>query len=516
MTRPAARHRGQNRLARRLFGNRATSDTRTPATSVSQSTSTFAGKSAPTFDSQVPTTTLSEASVASVGQDPPKSGRKGGLSVGGAAVWFALAYGGAILGYLAVNAFAARLLDEDFGYFVIAVTISTVLGQLGLMGVHRAGLREAARLDTDDADGLRELRRGVRAVSLVMLPATSVATGAVTFAVNGGADTGTRWAIAVGMAVLVWLSGQQKLYANYLRGFGKVRFASLLEGRSGGALASVCQSFLVGGVLFLFPGWGLPGAIGAMAVGFAIPVTIAWRQVARMWGHVEPTGPVFGDLWLVITRHWRFASNQLGGYLNSTVELWLAGLVLTNLDISLFSASQRMSILLSVPLTSLGVVFSPVVSRLFGVDNPRLEKLLRTGATFAGGVTAVVWIPMLVLPGTLLAVVYGDKFSAGAPILLFLTIGSLSNVISGMCGTALTMSHHESIVATVQWIAVVARVGLGVLAASLFGAVGLGASAALVTTLLYLTLWLLTRQRMGLSTHLTLRPNLRLMRQTAG
>ncbi|MBA2768840.1 MAG: hypothetical protein H0U35_06870, partial [Sporichthyaceae bacterium] len=43
-----------------------------------------------------------------------------------ATVWFGLSYGGAVLGYLAVNAFAARLLQDEFGYFVLAVTASTV------------------------------------------------------------------------------------------------------------------------------------------------------------------------------------------------------------------------------------------------------------------------------------------------------------------------------------------------------------------------------------------------------
>ena len=170
-----------------------------------------------------------------------------------ATVWFALSYGGAIVGYLAVFAFAARLLGDTFGYFVIAVTVSTLLGQLGLFGVHRGGLREAARLHPDDEEGLRDLRRGVRAVSLVALPCMSVLTATATFFVLQAANLHARYALAAGMGVLVWLSGQQKLWANYLRGFGQVRFASLLEGRSGGALTSGFQGLFVGAVLLFFP-----------------------------------------------------------------------------------------------------------------------------------------------------------------------------------------------------------------------------------------------------------------------
>lgn len=436
------------------------------------------------------------------------------LSLGGAVIWFAFSYGGAMLGYLAVNAFAARLLDERFGYFVIALTVSTVLGQLALVGVHRGGLREAARLRPDDLDGLRELRRGVRAVSWLTLPAAGVATALVTFALLDDADPRSRWAIALGMGALVWLSGQQKLWASYLRGFGQVRLASLLEGRSGGVLVSAGQGLLVGAVLLFFAEWGLGGALGALAVGYAIPVTVAWRRGARLWRHVEASGALFRDLYIVVRRHWRFASNLLGGYLNSVVEIWIAGLVLTTVETSLFSAAQRLSVLLAVPLISLGVVFSPVVSRLFGHDDRRLEKLLRTAATLAAALTAVVLLPMLLLPAPLLVAVYGQEFAAAAPVLVLLAFGSLANVLSGLCGTVLTMSRHENVVWVVQWMAVVVRLAAGAVAATLFGAEGLGASAAVVTAGLYATLWLLARRRTGLRTHLTLRPSLGLLRET--
>jgi len=450
------------------------------------------------------------------GRLPPSGERRRRLSLGGAIIWFAVSYGGAILGYLAINAFAARVLGTGFGYFVTAVTVSTLLGQLGLMGVHRGGLREAARMTADDQAVLVDLRRSVRAIALLMLPAVAVVTGLATYVVIDAPDPTTRWTVAVGMAVLVYLGGQQKLWANYLRGFGQVRFASLLEGRSGGAIASACQGLLIGLVMLLRPGWGMPGVLGALALGYVPPVLLAWIRVHRVWRHVDARGSIGRDLVVAVRRYWRFANNLLGGYLNMTVELWLAAIVLTASEASLFSAAQRLAVLLSVPLVSLGVVFSPVVSRLVGHDDRRLERLLRTGATLAVAITAVVWIPMLVAPGWLLDTVYGSDFASAAPILVLLTVGSSANVLSGMCGTALAMSRHEKVVGTVQWVAVALRVALGTVAAFTLGAEGLGASAALVTVGLYVTLWLVAKRRMGLWTHPTSHPSFRLMRQTSG
>lgn len=422
----------------------------------------------------------------------------------------------AILGYLVVNAAAARLLDDRYGYFVIVLTTSIVVGQLSLVGAHRGGLREAARLDLDDVEGLRDLRRSARVVTLLTLPAAGVAAAALTFVVLDDGGLHSRLAVSAAMGVLVWLGGQQKLWANYLRGFGQVRFASLLEGRSGGSIVSLGQAVAMVVVLLLVPESGLAGALGALAVGYAVPIALAWHRVSLLWRHVELSGPILRDLVAVVRRHGHFALNLLGGFLNSSVEIWLAGLLLATADVSLYSSAQRLSVLLAVPLISIGVVFSPVVARLFGHDDSRLESLLRTGATAAAIVTAVVWIPLLVFPGPILAAVYGKDFADAAPILTLLTLGSIVNVLTGLCGTALTMSHHERLMTTVQWVAVVCRVTLGVALAARFGALGLGASAAVVTAGFYVTLWVLARRRMGLRTHLTLHPNLQLMRDTSG
>lgn len=438
------------------------------------------------------------------------------LSMGAASAWFAVSYALAILGYLAVNAFAGRLLSDRFGYFVIALTVSTMVGQLGLIGAHRGGLREAAQLAPGDEATMRTLRGDVRAVSLVTLPATSVVTSMVTFALADGQDNGTRYAVALGMGVLVMLGGQQKLMANYLRGFGQIRFASMLEGRSGGPLVASFQATLIAGVYFFVPELGLTGALAATAIGYAVPVLVARRRVMRVWRNVGGQDHLLPDLRHTVSRNWRFASNQVGAYLNSGIELWLAGVMLSSVDVSSFGAAMRLTMILTVTATSLQVVFAPVVARLLGQDDRRLESLLRTGATLAAIGTGLFLVPMIALPAHLLVWVYGSDFDRAAPLLLVLAIGNVANVLSGMCGTVLTMSRQEGLAATIQWMAVGVRVAFGAVAVVTFGAIGLAVSAATVTTVLGIALWAVTYRRTGLWTHLTLRPDLRLLRNTAG
>jgi O-antigen/teichoic acid export membrane protein len=438
------------------------------------------------------------------------------MSVARALIWFTAAYGLALVGYLVVNAVSSRWLGTaEYGYFVIAVTTSLVIGQLGLVGAHRGGLREAAVMgDTDDPERLARLRADVRAALLLTLPLAAAVSGLVISLITGD-TTGTRIVAGAGFAALVWLGGVQKLWANLLRGLGAIRFASLLEGRSGGGLVSLGQALALLLVWRLLPDTGLTGALVAMAVGFAAPVVVAGLTVRRRWAHV----PGRTSLWRAgrdsVSRNWRFAVNQFAVYAALTVELWVAGLVFDAVDASHYSAAQRMSLLLMIPMTAIQVVFAPVAARMLHRGRTAdLQAVLRTGATAAGVVTSIVWIPMLAAPGFVLGVALGDPFREAAAPLVVLTIGGLANVVVGLAGTALTMSHREGVVAAVQTGSVVARVGLGFGAAILWGPVGLAASAALVSVITYGLMWWQAWRLLGVRTDITLRPRLDLFKRT--
>jgi O-antigen/teichoic acid export membrane protein len=168
-------------------------------------------------------------------------------------------------------------------------------------------------------------------------------------------------------------------------------------------------------------------------------------------------------------------------------------------------------------MISLQVVFAPVVSRLVGKDDYKtLERVLRTGATVAAIVTAVAWVPILLAPDTLLQWVFGEVYRQAADVLIVLTLGNLANVLTGLAGTALMMSRHEHIVVRIQWLGVALRIVGGGVAASMFGLIGLGVSAAVVTAIVMIALWISARRLMDVKTHLTWRPSLRLLREISG
>lgn len=440
------------------------------------------------------------------------------LSLGRSMAWFVGPYGFAIVGYLLLNAAAARLLGrDDLATFIVVLTVAGLLGQVGLVGVHRSGLREAAQLEPEDMQALGRLRGGVRAVSLTALPLVAGLTGAVTYALT--LDRGTSEALGLGLTVtvLTYLSGQQRLLANYLRGLGHARTAGLLEGRSGGALVAGGQATLVVLVWQLRPEWGLLGALVASTLGFIPPVAAAWLILARRWrGAPTPPGAL-RNLRTVVVRDWKFAVSQVGGYANASLDLWVCTLLLPATTASLFAAGQRFAQLLLIPMTAMQMVFSPAVARLAAAgDRPRLQSLVRTGSSMGTILVGIAWLPMVLVPALLLDVVFGEAFRDAAPVLVLLATAYLTNAISGMSGVTLSMSHLEGYVARVQWIGLGLRLVLGAVGATWFGLMGIAVSSALVTVLFYLLMWLHARSRVGVVTHATLRPQLRLLKQVAG
>lgn len=444
--------------------------------------------------------------------------RSGTMQFGGAIVWFGASYAVAIAGYLALNAAAGRMLGPSaFGYFVAALTLAAVAGQIGLLGVHRSGLREASRLQRDDVERLAALRRGVRAVSTVSLPLAGVISGLVTWVLAQDQPVRERAVLAVSVAALVVLSGLQKLWANYLRGFGMVRFASLLEGRSGGAFVAIMQAALIALVWLLAPSWGLAGALAAVVLGYAVPVALASRSVRQQWEHATSPTHVWRDLREVAGRDWKFASTQVATMLNASLEIWIAGFLLTSHDTSMFGAAQRLAALVLLPMTALQVVFAPMVARLTATGpHDELESMLRTGATLATVTSAILWLPLFVTPEFVLGLVFGPRFDAAAVPLMLLATAALNSSVAGLAGLTLSMAHREGVTALVQWSALVARLVLGIAVAVLWGPVALAATAAVVSTIMYYAMWSRTRKDVGVNTALTFSPDVSLVRRPTG
>ncbi len=444
---------------------------------------------------------------------------RGSTSLFHASGWFAASYGFAIAGYLLTNAAASRLLGKnDFGYFALTTSAALILGQVGLAGWHRAGLREAATIDLGDQPGLDELQLGSRMVYSILLPAVAFVSGSISCAlfVAQGRGVGVGFLFGVQVGLLVVANGHQKLWASFLRGFGFIRFASLLEGASGGALIGMLQSFLLVALVLVTRHASLQLVLTCMIASYLAPVIAAKRRVERLWGRPS-RGPRAVGLRTLIARNWRVASAQVAAFTAVNVEVWIAGVVLSATQLSEYSAAQRLAFTVAIPLTVLQVVFTPALAReIARGSQSRLQELVRAGATSAAVLSGVFLVPVLIFPERTLTLVFGHGFGSGATILFILALGSVTNVLTGMCSALMVMAGSEGILARIQWLSIALRLVLGIVAAQLLGTVALAISAAAVSSLAWAWLAVYTYRRLGITTLPSLRPHLRLLRRLDG
>jgi O-antigen/teichoic acid export membrane protein len=219
----------------------------------------------------------------------------------------------------------------------------------------------------------------------------------------------------------------------------------------------------------------------------------------------------------ILHRDWRFIVISSTTSLNQNIEIWIGGAFLTAVDSSYYSASMRLAMQLLLVGIAVQVVFSPAVSRLWsrGEQVP-LQRLLRTGATLATVGMVVGWLPILIAPGEVMGLMFGAEFRDAAAVLLILTVGSLVNCLTGMCGTALMMSGHEGVPALLGGITVAGRFVVGLILVQQFGIIGLAVSAVAFTILFNVALSVFALKRLGLNTWPTLKPRMGLLRQTEG
>ncbi len=101
-------------------------------------------------------------------------------------------------------------------------------------------------------------------------------------------------------------------------------------------------------------------------------------------------------------------------------------------------------------------------------------------------------------------------------MLVILAVSYLMNVLTGICGATLSMTHHEGRYAVVLSSGLVARLALGTALAAAMGLEGLAVSAAVVSVAVNWALWLAVLRAVRVNTLPTVRPSIRVLRQIRG
>jgi len=126
-------------------------------------------------------------------------------------------------------------------------------------------------------------------------------------------------------------------------------------------------------------------------------------------------------------------------FLNNQTEIFVLGLLRPAAPLGVFGVARRLSILMAALLTSITVVFNPMVADLHHRDQrQQLERLFKTSTRWLFTVGLAVCLVESLFARDILQL-FGQGFEAGASTLAILAFGQLVNVGTGTVDSVLAM-----------------------------------------------------------------------------
>lgn len=404
---------------------------------------------------------------------------------------------------LAATAMLARLLTQEaLGAFGLAFSFATAGAMVAQLGLQQAVVRLVA-----ESMGQQRPGRARAAVRLVFRYCTlGNALLAAALLLGGGAFLAVRvWRAPVieasMLAIVVWivLWSYQVLVSETFRGFQDLRSATIFGGVITWALAVT-----VLGSLWLSRGAASFGQIVLVIIA-STAVSLAFAAVAlRRRVRGLPAGESLAGR-EVVSLAVPLWVNVVTAFALTQADLWILGAFLPKTDIAVYFSATQLVALVSMSLMLVNLVVPPFIAELYARgERQRLERILRNTATLAGIPALLVLLAFVVCGGPILGLVYGPAFSQGAAVLALLSVGKLVNVWTGSCGVTMSMTGHHTALMTITVVTSALTVGGCLLVVGPCGMMGVAGVVCGGTILQNLAMWLETRRRTGMWTHLSL------------
>jgi O-antigen/teichoic acid export membrane protein len=372
---------------------------------------------------------------------------------------------------------ARRLNPTDFETFVVATSVALFGTIATTMGITKWLLREYAAAD-DDGDRDRLIHAVSASLSALWVTLPLGALGA---------------AVAALSAVL----GGLVLATDLARGAGRATLADLTAGRSGGLLAT--GAFLI--LLAAAPGpLSATGALALQAGGGALALAATLPVLGRLLSSAATMRSSQRLARVAISGGVVFAGSQALMLIASQGDLWIGAAVLD--QTGGYGAAKRFLLLIALPLQTAQLVSQRRIAVLAARrDRDGLQAHTARAAALVAAPGLAALLVVFAFPGQALDLAFGPEYATVDPtIVRLLAAAQGMNLVTGLCGVALSMSGHERSVLLSSGFATLFLVVAGPVAAENVGATGLATVTAASTLLMFGSLWLGARRRLGIWT----------------
>jgi len=401
------------------------------------------------------------------------------------------------------NALLARLLSpQDLGVYFLAFSIVGVGELLGSLGMDQAVVRFVAQ--TMGLGRFQEARRALgRTLALGAMGALGVGVAYLFLGRLVGqklfhapalvAATGLVAAWIVVMTLQVLLGGA-------FRSFHDIRLSTAFNGLVTGVLITISLS-----VLWLLSDEARFTTALVLTVGSALLNVVLGGWVLRRKVRNLPArgaeGVVLGTGGIMRVAL-PLAVTNLTIFVMTQADLWILGAFRPSDEVAIYGAAARAVVLIAMPLMILNGVLPPLIAEMYAQGSRRqLERTLRATAAVAGIPAFLVLTVFIFFGKPILGLVFGDYYTDGATVLALLSIAQLVNVWSGAGSITLSYTGHQATIMTLTVVAGVIVIIAGLTVVGPYGATGVAAAMAAGIATYNVALWLATRLKTGMWTH---------------
>jgi O-antigen/teichoic acid export membrane protein len=425
--------------------------------------------------------------------------------VQGSAWVFGARVGTMVLGVV-VSVLAARILTRsELGDYLSAATMAFLGGAVAQLGLDRATVRFAASAMGSGQHGRARAVIGMAlrygAIGAVVVAAI-VALGlgrVLAEQVFDSPQLASMMPVVAGWTVALALQG---LLVESFRGLQRFGSATMLDQVFTNAVSSIAFGIV----------WAVGADVGPTflaaltASGVALAVGLALLLMFRLLrGLGEPGEVSRAEMFAVARPLW--VTNLAILMLGAGVDLLILNAFEPSSVVGRYGVAARLVTFVVAPFVIFSGVIPPIIAELHAQGKMRqLEQALRAGASLAGLPALGVLVLFLFGGSWILGTFYGPEFREAYPVLAILSCGRLYAVWAGSAGVTLMMTGHQRAMMAITLISGTVSVTGGIVAASLFGAVGIAcvtAGSQVLQNTMQLTL---VKRRLGIWTPLHLDP----------
>jgi O-antigen/teichoic acid export membrane protein len=400
------------------------------------------------------------------------------------------------------NALLARILTpSDFGVYFLALSVVLTGATVGTLGLNQSVVRFVA-----ESMGMNLPGRARRVVGLVFRMGImgAVAVGGAYLLVGPVIARSLFHApalAAVSGLVAGWIVvlTLQTLQAETFRGFHDIKSATTFGGLVAGSLLTSC-------LLMLWLFGGRTGLSTVLVVTVACGLTSVTLGGLLLRSRVSslPVGGVESRVRAaeIATVAWPIMIAGIALAALIQADVWIVGAFRSQEEVAIYRAASQLALMTILVTQVLYAVLPPlIVEKYTRGESESLQRLLRASATVTTVVVAPVLGAFVLMPGSILNLVYGEYYRSGGWVLALISLGWFVNVATGMRGMVLLLTGHERTQLMITLVAGSFNVilcGIGAVYWNIYG-VAVGAMTAMIVQCLAELVFV--RRRLGIWTH---------------